>query len=285
MNHKEIEEREIIERYVLHQLTPEERLAFQEHYFGCDECFGQTQIAARFIASVHQASRTGVFSADERESRPVQSGLMAVLFGQTWAAPALAALLLVAVTLTGFWALSLRHENQRLVSQAAEQGRASELLNAKNQELERGSNALREETESVKAENNRLKEELAKAEQQGETQLAQLGQLDVNVPVRNIYPVDDAQRGGTSEANRVHVPHGTRTLVLILSDYKAGYPDYRLEISDASGRVVAKREGLKPNQSGDLNVMLSRSLLARGNCRLKLFARQQLIAEYVILIE
>ena len=282
MTHKEIEEQEIIERYVLHQLTPDERLAFQEHYFGCDECFGQTQIAARFIASVHQASRTGMFSADQKESRQQATGLMAALFGRTWAGPALAVLLLAAVTLAAVWSLSLRHENQLLLSQAAEQSRASELLNTKNQELERGSNALREETESVKAENNRLKEELAKAEQQGETQLAQLGQVDVNVPIRNIYPVDEAQRGGTPEVNRVHVPRGTRTVVLILSDYKTGYANYRLEITDSSGRVVARRDGLKPNQAGELSVMLNRMLLSHGKCTLKLFGDSQQVAEYLI---
>jgi hypothetical protein len=36
MNHHEIEQSEILERYVRHQLAEDERLAFQEHYFGCD---------------------------------------------------------------------------------------------------------------------------------------------------------------------------------------------------------------------------------------------------------
>src|SRR5438128_1628347 len=62
MTHQEIEEKEIIERYVLHQLTSEERLAFQEHFFSCDQCFEQAQIEARFIASVRDASAVGVLA-------------------------------------------------------------------------------------------------------------------------------------------------------------------------------------------------------------------------------
>ena len=59
MNHHEIEQDEIVERYVRHRLAADERLAFQEHYFACDECFAQVQTTARFVAGVRQAARAG----------------------------------------------------------------------------------------------------------------------------------------------------------------------------------------------------------------------------------
>lgn len=55
MNHREIDEKEIIERYVRQQLSLAERRAFQEHYFTCDACFDKVQMTARLIAGVRDA--------------------------------------------------------------------------------------------------------------------------------------------------------------------------------------------------------------------------------------
>jgi hypothetical protein len=47
---------------VRHKLPPDERRAFQEHYFACEECFEQVQITARLVAGVRRASRKGVLA-------------------------------------------------------------------------------------------------------------------------------------------------------------------------------------------------------------------------------
>lgn len=62
MTHQEIQQQEIIERYVRHRLAPAERRAFQEHYFACAECFEQVQLTARFVTAVRQAARQGLFN-------------------------------------------------------------------------------------------------------------------------------------------------------------------------------------------------------------------------------
>ncbi len=59
MTHQEVQQGEIVERYVRRQLTPDERCAFQEHYFACEECFEQAQTTARFIVGVRQAAQKG----------------------------------------------------------------------------------------------------------------------------------------------------------------------------------------------------------------------------------
>ena len=292
MNHQEIEEKEIIERYVLHQLAADERLAFQEHFFSCDECFERAQMEARFIASARQASRSGVLASDEADKPLVPGRSMPAAFSRGfggWLIPALAASLLLVVALTGLWALSVRRENQLLAARAAEQGGASErlrVLEEKVRELEAGQSALQQQKDSLNEEIGRLKEELTANERQHQTELAQLREPEINVPVRNIYPVGGAQRSGrTGEANRVRVPRGTKSFVVILSDFKSGYADYRLEIMDSSGRLVTVREGLKLDEAGDLSVMLNRALLTESKYTLKLFGQRQLIAEYVIVIE
>lgn len=301
MNQHELEQQETVERYVRHGLAADERRAFQEHFFACDECFEQVQTTARFVAGVREASRAGVLTA-ERAGRPRPTSRLLPAFLKQgwlaqWARPAAAASLLVALALVSLWALSLRRQNQRLAEQTAgqkdeqtaEQGRAAERLRdleAKIRELEAGDSASREEKESLTQEVGRLKEQLAATERERETYLAQRTRPEVNVPVRNIYPVGDSQRsGGGGEINRLQVPRGSRTFVLILGDYKPGYTDYRLEILDSGGRVLARWAGLRPGPDGDLSVLLDRTLLSRGKYRLRLYGRREQVAEYVVQFE
>ena len=44
MNCREIEEMQIIERYLQEQLSSEKAAAFEEHYFECDECFSELKL-------------------------------------------------------------------------------------------------------------------------------------------------------------------------------------------------------------------------------------------------
>lgn len=64
MLHSQIEDEEIIERYARNQLAPEERQAFEEHFFGCEECFAKLQDLERFQAGVRDAAKHGFLSGE-----------------------------------------------------------------------------------------------------------------------------------------------------------------------------------------------------------------------------
>jgi hypothetical protein len=52
MDHSEATEKKIAEGYVLGELLPEERDAFEEHYFGCAECAADVRDAATLLDSL-----------------------------------------------------------------------------------------------------------------------------------------------------------------------------------------------------------------------------------------
>src|SRR5688572_24171316 len=165
MTHQEIQANEIIEQYVRGKLPPAERRAFQEHLFECDECFQQAELTARFVAGVREASRTGVLTAPQ----PERARTVGAWFNQGWASgwgTAVAASLLIAIALIGWWALSLRRQNQSLTQQTAEQNPAAEQLKlseAKIRELENREIASQAEKEALEQEIQRLKEQVAAA--------------------------------------------------------------------------------------------------------------------------
>ncbi len=59
-DHQKIEQEEIIERYVMRQLSEEEEAAFEEHFFGCDECFEKVKLTEKAIAGIRAAAREGL---------------------------------------------------------------------------------------------------------------------------------------------------------------------------------------------------------------------------------
>lgn len=69
MMHQQIEDDEVIERYVRNQLGAEERKAFEEHYFSCEDCFEKVQSMERFVAGIRDAAGRGLL----RENAPSEA--------------------------------------------------------------------------------------------------------------------------------------------------------------------------------------------------------------------
>jgi hypothetical protein len=68
MMHSQIENEEIFERYVRNQLAPEERKAFEEHFFACDVCFEKLQDVERFRAGIREAASRGLLNDESRST-------------------------------------------------------------------------------------------------------------------------------------------------------------------------------------------------------------------------
>src|SRR5215467_5031820 len=92
MMHRDIEDQEIIERDVRNRLAPEERQAFEEHFFGCEESFEKLQLTERFIASLDDAGNRGLLDSAPASATPART------WGY-WIFPAFAASSCLAVVL------------------------------------------------------------------------------------------------------------------------------------------------------------------------------------------
>ena len=113
MMHQDIEDQDIIERYVRNQLSPEERLAFEQHFFGCEECFAKLQIMERFIAGLDDAGNRGLL--DSSPSAPARAW-------SSWIFPALAASACAAIVfaiVTGWTLFSQMPKLRKQLDQAS----------------------------------------------------------------------------------------------------------------------------------------------------------------------
>ena len=123
--HSQIDEQEIIERYVRNQLTAEERRDFEEHFFGCEECFEKLRTTERFIAGMRDAGSRGLLDGRSADSVVVRTWA-------SWMFPALAAGSCAAVALAIVVGWTLLFQMPRLRQQL---GQASADLSAQRQAI------------------------------------------------------------------------------------------------------------------------------------------------------
>src|SRR5215813_4832364 len=93
MDHTEAVDQYAVEKYLLGELSPEARDAFENHYFGCEECAIDLRAAAVFVAqSRKELARPTLVPLKEPKRRLFS---FPSLLRPAFAVPAMAAMLLV----------------------------------------------------------------------------------------------------------------------------------------------------------------------------------------------
>jgi hypothetical protein len=109
MNHQEAENTKATERYLLREMTNEERMAFEDHYLDCAQCLEAVTFGADFLDSGHEMA----------EEKGVQQSVAVPWFGRMLSAlrpmlkPAPAIALTAAVALAAFSA----YQQKRITNQ------------------------------------------------------------------------------------------------------------------------------------------------------------------------
>ncbi|MBL8205779.1 MAG: zf-HC2 domain-containing protein [Blastocatellia bacterium] len=281
MKHHEIEQQDIIERYVRHELKGGERRAFQEHYFACEQCFEQVQTTAKFIASVQRSSRVGVLAETAREVASTSSAP----WWSSWFTPAFAlaatACLLLAATLG--WIVfkqvpQLQSEiaQERKAREAAEQ-RTSQTPQVTQEDVEKE----RQRAESEKKKREELEGQIARNQTPTPAPVTSPSRANTetkaNVPVVILESTRES-RSGTN----FKLPANATALTLWV-EVEAGnrYDSYQMQILASGGRAIKTVGGLKANSYGALAASISTQQMTAGKYVVKLFGVKQQAKEFV----
>jgi hypothetical protein len=274
MNHHEITQKEIVERYVQHRLTADERLAFQEHYFACDECFAEVQTTTRFIAGMRQAARSGILDNGAAKA----GARWAIWFRPALAVPAIASLVL-AVAL-GWLLVS---QIPRLRGDLTRERQAREQLERENQQrLAQANDALTNERQQREVERARLQSQIDLLAVNRVPPVPEAGnRSQANTPLVILDAVRGAARGEHQLALR-----GGSAGATIWIEVEPGhrFESYRLQIYSGAGQLVETINGAKPNAYNAVAVTVPARLLRPGKYVVKLSglkgAEHALVGEY-----
>jgi hypothetical protein len=276
MTHREIEENEIIEGYVRQRLTPDERRAFQEHYFSCDECFDRVQTEARFIASVRDASATGAF-APATESRKAAASS----WGSGWWRPVLAfstlAGLLIVAAVAWFWLSRGQSPKPAPGVEQARQASSPIPSIVNNNQVSPQPEQPQLSGERAGSANQQPPNELERKKNQRPNQ-----DLVASVSIPTVTLESSRDSGSAAQLN---IPADAKN-VLLLIPVEAGnrFASFTVERSTKERVLIDSITGARPNRSGSLAVTLPAARLGSGDYRIRLYGvnrgQRELLAEY-----
>lgn len=286
MNHHEIEQQEIIERYVLNRLNPNERRAFQEHLFDCLECFEQAQMSAKFIAGVRRSSRVGVLSksADRLVNDEVGSWFV------NWFKPALTLAAATAVILAVVLGWVVFKQMPKLHEQLASERRGREqAIQDSQRNLEQAKRELeaeREQAAKERAEREKLQNRLDEIAQNRAPQFnGSVGESQTDLPIVLL----EAQRDAKAGSNQLTLPVNARSAILWI-EVETGnrYRNYQLEVFSDSRQLITRIAPAKPNSYGAVAVSIPARNLPTGKYLVKAYGvnegEKELVGEYDLMI-
>jgi hypothetical protein len=255
MDQERIEAQNVIERYVMGRLAPEEEALFEEHLLECRDCRQSIEREEDFQASLQTLAAGEV----ARATAAVQVGALAWLARRRWLSA------LVVLLLLGLPAVWLLREQARLRTEIAHlQAAAAErrqrpapptpgLVSPRSGDAER---QLAEQLRAEKAARAELSERLTR-----------LTQPQVNTPIFSLGFL----RGEDETANRVELGREPEWIVLSVELPAEKASSYRATLLKA-GKAFWSGKGLHPAAEGTVAITLYSSFLEPGRYRLRLQA-------------
>jgi hypothetical protein len=254
IDHTEIEESGLVERYQQGLLPLEEEARFEAHFVTCSDCMEQLELARGFQRGLKTAAaedaaravvRAGLFAWLARRGRLAQWGLaLAVLF--------------LAAGVPSLWLLGHGQSEQRTAQGRIEAERRTAT------DLER---RLAGSEQRRLQERRDLERQLAEARQPSPPRPGILDQPLANMPIVLLTAI----RGEAGEPSSTIDLSSTGDLLALAVDAGADprFASYRVTLTRA-GATVFRQAGLKPNALETLMVTFPKTFFKPGEYRLLL---------------
>ena len=281
------QEKTLIVRYILGQVSAEERTGLEERYFRDSDLFEQMvaaendlidsyvrgelsgpsrlQFESRFLATPELRERVRSARAIAEYQSQATSSISAPDPGKAitsrrpmspalrWAFAGLAVLLLVWASWTTLANMRLRHELDRVIAERAS-------AQHQQQELQRQIAALSEQLQQIKTSSPNQ-------------EIAQLG--EPGRPVLSLSLSPGIPRG-PGKPNTLPISSDVSTALLLLKTSRDSYSSYSVFLETPEGKQILQRDGLKAISTANGRVVpisLSSSALQRGDYILHLFGQ------------
>lgn len=266
MNHQEIEQHGIIDRYLSGELPAEAAARFETHLLECPRCLDEI----RWSEDLRQAVRTVAAQDQTHAAAGILAWVVRRTRAQRWTLLAAASLLAVVPPAALLW------QQQRLqdeLSQARAAARQAERRAEAAQASLRSRPLTAPPPPAASASPARPDLEAA-LEQERQTAAGLRQQLrDLRTPAAATLIALGFVRSGPGDEQRIHLGGRPAWTVLSVDLPDVGYPAYDAVLRDASGKVLWTGNRIEPTPEATLLLSFPPDFLRPGSYRIQLEGR------------
>ncbi|HVG18670.1 MAG TPA: hypothetical protein VNI02_06425 [Blastocatellia bacterium] len=268
MDHKQIEQFDLINRYLMGKLLAEESASFEEHFVDCQQCIAQLQTTSSFVRDLRMAASEQASQLGSRQPRitlwhALQKFLPRPL---AWAA----GLLLIAAV-AGI--LLLVDHTRRLRAEVNEAKALSELWERRYEDEHLSAIAAERRRQEAELQRDEQLRALEKEMKQGETQRARTAAVlgrqahsGGSLPLFILTSVRGGQVAASGPVNPIPLPRSSAMFGLLISlEGEKRYESYRVRVEDDRGRHIWSRGRVSPTQPDFLSIILNTTLFKPGH--------------------
>lgn len=258
MDHKYIDDLDIVDRYLMGRLGAEETSEFEEHFVDCEHCVDRLKFTK---ALIEELRLVGIGQTQEAEERNR---------GGFWVkhrkALALAAGFISLIALVGvFFALN----QVRRARAEADQARIASAQLERRYKEERQSFAIAESGNQERE--HALNEQLSQLKTQYEDARKQAAAPsdEINVPI--LAPTSTRARETLPSSNILDLPASPSSFIISLAlEEETGYRHYRMTIRGSEHQLIWNRSGFKRNNLDSVSARLNSTRFKPGDYLLTL---------------
>lgn len=265
MDHKYIDEVELVERYLMGRLAPEETAEFETHFVDCVQCVDQLNTTNALLDGLRTVASDRALAKTGHAPKARAWSLLPWSFGK----PSLAAAVLLLIVSA---AASVVFIQIRRSSNDAAQARIASAEWQRRYEEERESASLAEmrhqdSNRDLSAQNAQLRAALEDEHKQNAQEMVAHGALkkpQINIATFVLRAVR-ASEPTIGALNEIAVPRSPANFVLSVQLEEEGYKTYSMTILGDRNRPVWKGRGLKLDRYNSVSVEFNSTFFRDGH--------------------
>jgi hypothetical protein len=266
MDHKYIEQFDLIDRYLMGKLPEDESERFEEHFVDCPACAGRLKVMGDFLDDLRmEAAELASETASDGAKRPFS--FFTGAFSGKVLAVAVICLLLAATAGTVLMANRVWLLSRELDQAKDNSAELQRLYDEQRQTASVSANKLEEVEQGLAGRVAELEAKLQGQEQTGGDQSPPdvWSRPRINLPVIVLESVRSGEGGSTESVNEVQLSRSqTEFVISIPLEGETQYSDYRIKIVDEKESTVLEKAGLKPDSRGSLTLGFGSSMFQPG---------------------
>jgi hypothetical protein len=292
MDHEQIDQFDLIDRYLMGKLPAEESASFEEHFVDCPQCIAQLQTTKAFLQDLRFIAAAQASQIGQHQPRRAFWHVLQTLFRKPLVL--VVGCLLIAAFTAAVFVIDYTRRLRMEVSQAKSVSEQWERRYEDERQSAFSADRKHQEAESQLTEQQRVLAAKLKDEQaQREKMAAEFGRRmrpEGNLPIFILNSVRSRELKTSKAANQFTLPHSSTMFAFSISlEGERLYDNCRITIFDDHRQVIWKRGGLTPDQYNSLSVVFKRGFFRPGHYSLivegvKKAGGREIVGNYPFLI-